>query len=61
MPEPRAGVTNPDCTDGDETFCCIDHDGTGLWCDSCLSWTVISGDAASDESSTSGPETSVRG
>ena len=27
-------VTNPECTDGGPDWCCIDGDGTGLWCDS---------------------------
>lgn len=29
-------VTNPDCLDGGPEWCCIDSDGTGLWCNSCL-------------------------
>lgn len=28
-------VTNPKCTEGGTDWCCIDRDGTGLWCDSC--------------------------
>ena len=32
----RGTVTNPDCEDGGPFWCCIDNDGTGLWCDSCL-------------------------
>lgn len=31
-----ATTTNPDCTDFGPDDCCIDCDGTGLWCDSCL-------------------------
>lgn len=29
-------VTNPDCLDGGPGWCCVDSDGTGLWCNSCL-------------------------
>lgn len=31
-----ASTSNPDCLDGGPDWCCIDSDGTGLWCASCL-------------------------
>lgn len=35
MKEP-AIVSNLNCLDGGPAWCCIDSDGTGLWCASCL-------------------------
>jgi hypothetical protein len=33
-------LRNPDCHDqhGNPAWSCIEFDGTGLWCDSCLAW-----------------------
>lgn len=33
-------VSNPACTDGGPTWCCVDSDGTGLWCESCLAFVA---------------------
>lgn len=39
MGDTRA-ITNPDCTDGGPDWCCIDGDGTGLWCERCALWPL---------------------
>lgn len=40
-------ATRAACTDGDPAWCCIEADGTGLWCDACLSGVSLS-DAATE-------------
>lgn len=49
MAEPSMGLTvreslNPDCEDaaGDAAWSCIESDGTGLWCESCLAVAATS-------------------
>lgn len=45
----RLDAARAACDDGDDSWCCIESDGTGLWCGPCLSMADSTGNASQTE------------